>query len=399
MQRFYRVLCGLILVSLIAIHPFTSQAAVTLSNPTTQLLVKGGEANNGLVPYDGYFHYTDVGQSEETTWSIDPVLVFSDSSTVVLSNGSAGGFGSPTDMGGGIVRSLATVSRPGLTIGVQADTQLIGTNARTTFTFTSDQPLDGTTFLFYAENDLFGAGDDEAAFTGSIAGNDLALYQYDSAAQGMTVRMTGVSGTNSTLTLFGAGLWTAWGTALEAGNLSVLSSNGSNFATLGDLGLALAFSLSGTTAVVTIDYDTQPEPPVLSSVSGTITYTGAGTGQISVAAFGGSGCGDGSYTEVWIPGPGPYTLSLSPGTYYICACRDTNNNGSCPDTGEPASEYNGNPVIVAAGGVPVTGINISLQGPVSRTESVPTMTEWGMIIFIALAGLGSVYYLRRQKRA
>ena len=31
--------------------------------------------------------------------------------------------------------------------------------------------------------------------------------------------------------------------------------------------------------------------------------------------------------------------------------------------------------------------------------SVPTMTEWGMIIFIALAGLGSVYYLRRQTRA
>jgi hypothetical protein len=32
-------------------------------------------------------------------------------------------------------------------------------------------------------------------------------------------------------------------------------------------------------------------------------------------------------------------------------------------------------------------------------QSVPTMTEWGMIIFIALAGLGSVYYLRRQRRA
>ena len=56
MRRFYRVLCGLILFSLIAIHPFSSQAAVTLSNATTQLLVKGGEANNGLVPYDGYFN-------------------------------------------------------------------------------------------------------------------------------------------------------------------------------------------------------------------------------------------------------------------------------------------------------------------------------------------------------
>jgi hypothetical protein len=26
------------------------------------------------------------------------------------------------------------------------------------------------------------------------------------------------------------------------------------------------------------------------------------------------------------------------------------------------------------------------------------MTEWGMIIFIVLAGLGAAYYLRRQRR-
>lgn len=32
-------------------------------------------------------------------------------------------------------------------------------------------------------------------------------------------------------------------------------------------------------------------------------------------------------------------------------------------------------------------------------QSVPTMNEWGMIIFIVLAGLGSVYYLKRQRRA
>ena len=31
--------------------------------------------------------------------------------------------------------------------------------------------------------------------------------------------------------------------------------------------------------------------------------------------------------------------------------------------------------------------------------SVPTMNEWGMIIFMALAGLGAVFYLRRSKRA
>lgn len=31
--------------------------------------------------------------------------------------------------------------------------------------------------------------------------------------------------------------------------------------------------------------------------------------------------------------------------------------------------------------------------------AIPTMNEWGMIIFMVLAGLGSIYYLRRQRRA
>ncbi len=31
--------------------------------------------------------------------------------------------------------------------------------------------------------------------------------------------------------------------------------------------------------------------------------------------------------------------------------------------------------------------------------AIPTMTEWGMIIFMVLAGLGSVYYLRRRRPA
>ena len=30
-------------------------------------------------------------------------------------------------------------------------------------------------------------------------------------------------------------------------------------------------------------------------------------------------------------------------------------------------------------------------------EFIPTINEWGMIIFVLLTGLGAVYYLRRQK--
>jgi PEP-CTERM motif len=232
-------------------------APIVLSNATTSLTVNGGEANNGLVPYNGYFQYTDLGAAEETTWSVDPLLVFASGATSVLSDGSTGGFGSPIDLGGGVVRSTASTQG----ISVQADTQLVGSNARTTFLFSSASDMTGTTLVFYAENDLFGYADDAAAFTGSIAGGDLALFQYDTTAGGLTVRMSGENVANSALSLFGAGIWTAWGEGLEGGDLSLLSSEGSNFATLGDLGLALAFDLSGNTASLVVNYDTQPIPP------------------------------------------------------------------------------------------------------------------------------------------
>jgi hypothetical protein len=37
------------------------------------------------------------------------------------------------------------------------------------------------------------------------------------------------------------------------------------------------------------------------------------------------------------------------------------------------------------------------QGLRFASTSVPTMTEWGMIIFMVLAGLGAVYFMRRHR--
>ena len=37
-------------------------------------------------------------------------------------------------------------------------------------------------------------------------------------------------------------------------------------------------------------------------------------------------------------------------------------------------------------------------GPTNGPASVPSMTEWGMIIFLVLAGLGSIYSLKRKRR-
>jgi hypothetical protein len=38
----------------------------------------------------------------------------------------------------------------------------------------------------------------------------------------------------------------------------------------------------------------------------------------------------------------------------------------------------------------------TLVGDPCQQEAIPTMNEWGMIIFVALAGIGSLYYLRRR---
>ena len=50
----------------------------------------------------------------------------------------------------------------------------------------------------------------------------------------------------------------------------------------------------------------------------------------------------------------------------------------------------------------ILGSNSEFYGPVLLIDtdpfSIPTMTEWGMIIFMVLAGLGSIFCLRKRKR-
>lgn len=278
--RFLRMILGACLGAAALASAPAFAAPIVLSNATTEVVVYGGEADNGLVPLGGYFTYTDLTVAEETTWSIDPLLRFGDGSTAVLSNGAAGGFGSPSDVGGGVTESIAFTG----SVMTVAHTELIGSNAKTTFDFIAapETTLDGITFVFYAENDLFGFADDAASFEGSIAGDDLVLFQFDTDAGGLTVRMTGEAGSGATLSLFGAGLWAGWGTALEGGDLSVLSTDGSNFETVGDLGLAFAFTLTGTSATVIVNYDTQPEPPVIGGVPEPSTFILAGMGLIGL---------------------------------------------------------------------------------------------------------------------
>ena len=49
--------------------------------------------------------------------------------------------------------------------------------------------------------------------------------------------------------------------------------------------------------------------------------------------------------------------------------------------------------------ITVNTLVVDQGGPGQQEANIPTMTEWGMIIFTIFAGLGAVYYLRRQKTA
>jgi len=255
----------LFLALLCALTPFSmgvANADVFYSNATTDLNVRGGLAANGLIPPDGYFSYTDkvVIPAEETTWSIDPVLIAPTGNVFVLSNSL---LSAPVDVAG---KAQSTATVDGGLVDVVAETELVDRVARTTLRFTSlsgSQSLAGYKVLFYAENDLFSPNDDAATYTGSIAGANLKLFQYDTITSDFYVQVNeSAVPTNATLATFGAGIWTGWGTSLEAADLSVLSADGSNFATLGDLGLALQWDLGdAASSLITVDYGVTTDVP------------------------------------------------------------------------------------------------------------------------------------------
>jgi hypothetical protein len=115
-----------------------------------------------------------------------------------------------------------------------------------------------------------------------------------------------------------------------------------------------------------------------------------------------SGLTNGTYT-VYLYGP---TNALVPTGNMLV------NGVSAPSiTGDGCSFVDGTTyttvqVSVTNGTMTISGSNpqsfaglAGLQLIQQQQETVPSMTEWGMIIFCALGGVGSVYYLRRQRRS
>jgi hypothetical protein len=106
--------------------------------------------------------------------------------------------------------------------------------------------------------------------------------------------------------------------------------------------------------------------------------------------------------------------TLSPGRYWLAVVgRGPGSSGNraywaTSTNNAPADALVFNPVwgstyFVAAYWTPNPGGNLDIHAFAfdidSQPTTVPTMNEWGMIIFIVIAGIGSFYYLRRQRSA
>jgi hypothetical protein len=109
---------------------------------------------------------------------------------------------------------------------------------------------------------------------------------------------------------------------------------------------------------------------------------------------------------------GAYTIYLyGPTNWYVPTGNMLVNGVSVPSiTGDSCAFVNGTnyttvQVSITSGTLTISGTNpegfsglAGLQLIQQQQESIPSMTEWGMIIFMVLAGLGAICYLRRQRR-
>jgi hypothetical protein len=87
----------------------------------------------------------------------------------------------------------------------------------------------------------------------------------------------------------------------------------------------------------------------------------------------------------------PFTAFGQPVTGACC-----HPDGSCSDTFFNEGDCEEDLVSIWQGDGTVCQPN---PCPQQQPLAIPTFSEWGMIILMVLSGVGSVYYLRRQKRA
>lgn len=211
----------------------------------------------------------------------------------------------------------------------------------------------------------------------------------------------------------------------NAAGLSITLGNSANLT-----GRALAFGSTVTTDTNTITVPTcgpfVPTGPVLPLVGKAflpLTITAGGTSTLTItlinssaavanitsftdnlppgmvvanSPLAGNTCGATTFT----PDAGDTTLTITDGqipggTVAIPGFCTLTVNVTVATAGTYTNTIAANALQTSLGNNPVAAVAIL---PVGSLTAVPTLNEWGVIIFLVLAGLGSVYYLRRQGR-
>jgi len=147
------------------------------------------------------------------------------------------------------------------------------------------------------------------------------------------------------------------------------------------------YTLSGT---VTISNTIIANSASGGNCSGTITNGGNNIDDLTTCGWGSTN-GSMSGTDPLL-GPlasngGPtQTMALLTGSPAIDGVTFSSPNGA------PATDQRG------VSRPQISGFDIGAYEYQAASVSVPTMNEWGLIIFMILAGLGAIYFIRRQKR-
>jgi len=125
---------------------------------------------------------------------------------------------------------------------------------------------------------------------------------------------------------------------------------------------------------------------VKNTVGGNGTFNFSGAQSFSILTSGGNGSNTAAFASV---APGTYNvIETVPAGWNLTGL--TCSNGSTVNVGTATAN-----VTVAADEAVICTFTNTAIAPVAT--SVPTLNEWGVIIFMVLAGLGSVYYLRKYR--
>jgi hypothetical protein len=235
------------------------------------------------------------------------------------------------------------------------------------------------------------------AINKTAVGGDATFGYTGSAALGapFNIITSGGTGSHGTTTGLAAGAYTVTESTVPVGwvrtGLACTDSTAGSTFTYSGAQVDIALAVGGT---VTCTYTNVKQASITinkTAVGGNATF-----GYTASAALGTS------FNITTLGGTGSHgTTGLLAGAYTVTestvpagwvqtglVCTDSTAGSTFTYLGAQA-----NIALVAGGTVTCTYTN-NLSPP---AEAIPTLSEWGMIIFMVLLGLMSIYYLRRQK--